>query len=72
MANNHTASAAEANPIMPGAAYPLAALRSMGIGTAALRKMRRNGLRVLRVGRLSWVLGSDLIDYLATKAEVVR
>lgn len=72
MASKRTATAAEAIPILPGAAYPLAALREMGIGTAALREMRKKGLKVVRVGRMSWILGSDLIDYLATKAEVVR
>ena len=73
MARNATAtvSAADARPIEPGVAYPLAALRERGLGTAAIREMRRAGMPVRRCGRMTWVLGEDIIDHLRTKAEVI-
>lgn len=48
--------------IRPDVAYDLPALRSLGLGTHAIRKARREGLEVHRFGRRSFVLGSDLID----------
>lgn len=36
-----------------------------GLGSAAVRTARRNGLRVIRPGsRYGFVIGSDFIDYL--------
>ncbi len=63
-------------PLSPAAiqadsAYDLSALKRLGLGTAALRKARRNGLRVVRFGRKSYVLGRDLIMYLDENAATV-
>lgn len=35
----------------------------MGLGQAALRTARRNGLPIKRIGRRGYVLGRDLIEY---------
>ncbi len=40
----------------------------LGLGTAALRSARRRGLRIGRVGRRSYVLGSDFIAYIHASA----
>ena len=45
-------------------AYDLSALKSLGLGTAAIREARRDGLPVHRLGRRSFVIGSELIDHL--------
>ena len=57
-------------------AQPLEAIRSdellpievaqqrLGLGLWAVRQARRKGLKVRRIGRRSYVLGSDLIEYL--------
>jgi hypothetical protein len=51
--------------ILPGAVYRLDAfLATVGWGRAALRRARRNGLRVVRDGRTAFVLGDDFISYL--------
>jgi dienelactone hydrolase len=34
-----------------------------GLGQAALRTARRNGLKVKRIGRRGYVFGADLIEY---------
>lgn len=34
-----------------------------GLGQAALRVARRNGLPIKRIGRRAYVLGKDLIEY---------
>jgi len=54
------------------AAYSLAEVKSrFHLGTAALRTARRRGLRVRRIGRRSFILGRDLIEYLDKCATVV-
>jgi len=45
--------------------------RRLGLGTAALRTARRSGLVVRRIGRRSYVLGRDLIDYVDRNADRV-
>ena len=37
--------------------------RRLGLGAHALRTARRQGLRVLRIGRNDFILGKDLIEY---------
>ncbi len=50
--------------IEPGALYLAEEARArLKLGDWAWRKMRRNGLRVIRQGRRAFVLGSDLIEY---------
>lgn len=45
--------------------YPLPDfMRINGFGRKTLASARRNGLRVVRVGRNSYVLGADWHDYL--------
>jgi len=43
---------------------PLPVVREkLGLGVWALRKARQKGLRVRKIGRRGFVLGSDLIRY---------
>lgn len=61
-----------AGVVRADAAYDLAEVRRrLGLGPAALRSARRRGLAVRRIGRKSFVLGSDLLDYLRDHAEIV-
>lgn len=47
--------------------YTLDALEArLGLGAWATRQMRRRGLRVLRCGGRGYVLGSDVIEHLAS------
>ena len=41
----------------------------LGLGRAAMRTARRQGLRVRRIGRRGYVLGRDMIDYVDRVAE---
>lgn len=44
--------------------YTLDEIRQrLGLGVAAMRSARRQGLRVRRIGRRGFVLGKDLISY---------
>ena len=47
------------------------ASRRMGLGTAAIRQARRNGLKIRKLGRRSYVLGEDVIEYLKNHAKIV-
>lgn len=44
----------------------------LGLGKAALRKARREGLTVRRIGRRSYVLGEDLISWVKQAARPVE
>jgi len=44
----------------------------LGLGVHALRSARRNGLKVRRLGRRSYVLGKDLMDYIEKQGRLVR
>ena len=58
--------------ISANAAYSLDQVKArLGLGTAALRTARRKGLIVRRVGRKSFVLGKDLLNYLEECCEIV-
>lgn len=51
--------------ILPGAIYRLDAfLATVGWGRAAMRRARRQGLRVVRDGRSVFVLGDEFLRYL--------
>jgi len=55
---------AKAGEIRADAIYTLEEIRQRtGLGHAALRTARRNGLAVKRIGRRGYVLGRDLIQY---------
>ncbi len=62
---------------LPGAiradeCYPLDVFaRVSGLGRHALRRARRDGLVVRRVGLRSYVLGADWMTYLERRARVV-
>jgi len=46
----------------------LAAVKErLGLGVAAMRTARRRGLKVRRIGSLSFVLGRDIIDYVTSQ-----
>lgn len=52
---------------------PIAEVQTrLGIGKAAMRTMRKNGLAIRRVGRQSYVVGSDLIDFARKRGRIVR
>ncbi len=56
--------------IEPHVLYPLPVFKThTGLGDAALRAARRNGMRVLRVGGRGFILGSDFIEYVKTHGE---
>ncbi len=55
-----------------GKSYPLETFKAVcGLGTAALREARKNGLPVRRVGLRSYILGKDWLDYLETHGKPV-
>lgn len=58
--------------IVGDAVYTLLQVKSFGLGTAAIRTARRKGLKVRRVGRKSFILGRDLVDYLENHAAIVQ
>jgi len=46
--------------------YTLAEIRRrLGLGIYAMREARRQGLPVRKIGRRSYVLGRDVLDYAA-------
>jgi len=56
----------ELAPIRPDELYPLRVLKQrLGIGDAAVRAARRDGLNVQRYGNLHYVFGSDVIEFLS-------
>jgi len=65
------AALAASSEIKPGVAYPVEALAERGFGKWALRQARRNGLIVRRIGRMSFVLGDDLLGYLVEHSKIV-
>ena len=53
-------------------AYSLKAFQQLtGMGVAALREARRNGLLVRRCGQRSFILGRDFLAYLEKRARIV-
>ncbi len=59
-------------PIEPDVVYPLSVFcRLSGLEKASLRKMRENGFRVLRVGKRSYIIGRDFLNYCQEHAERV-
>lgn len=53
-------------------AYLVEAQEQLAKATEVMRTARRHGLRVLRVGRRSYVLGSDFIEYAVASQENVQ
>lgn len=41
--------------------------RRLTLGTAAMRELRRAGLRILTIGRRRYVLGADVIAHLQSR-----
>lgn len=55
-----------------GEAYTLDDLKRVhGLGEWALKKLRKQGLKVRRLGRRSFVLGKDLIDCIENNGQIV-
>ncbi|MCA9040924.1 MAG: hypothetical protein KDA65_11300 [Planctomycetaceae bacterium] len=53
------------DPVQPDELYPLQTFMELtGLGTRALRTMRRAGLKVRRVGGRGFILGRDFIEHL--------
>ena len=67
------ASTATPRPDAPGhitgdALYTLDEIRErLRLGDHAMRQARRAGLKVRRIGRRGYVLGSDVIEFIASK-----
>ena len=58
--------------IQSGSAYTLRETKArLGWGTVALRRARERGLPVRRLGRRSYILGSDLIDHIRKEGRIV-
>lgn len=59
-------------PIIADAVYPLEVFkRRTGLETASIRKMRRSGLVVRRIGRRSYLRGSDFLSWFENAPQVV-
>jgi len=69
------ASTAIPRPAAPGhitgdALYTLEEIRErLKLGDHAMRQARRAGLRVRRIGRRGYVLGSEIIQFIATASK---
>lgn len=62
----------ELGPIFANAIYPLSEfMRLTGLRTASIREMRRVGLIVRRIGRRSYIRGSDFLSWYEKQAEIV-
>ena len=57
--------------INDNACYPLSGLEALGFGKKTLSLMRRKGLAVRRVGRRSYVFGSDLMTFIRSHGRIV-
>ena len=58
--------------IVAGASYPLKEFqRRTSLGSAAIRRARKDGLKVRRVGRHSFILGEDWLEHLQHNAKLV-
>ncbi|MCX7429194.1 MAG: hypothetical protein NTW96_26655 [Planctomycetia bacterium] len=56
--------------IEAGPVYTLAEVQQrLQLGSHALREARRAGLKVRRIGRRGYVLGRDLIEFIANAAK---
>lgn len=63
---------AAAGEISADGMYTLAEIRArLGLGTYALRKARRHGLPVRKIGRRSYILGKDILAFAANGGEGV-
>ena len=59
-------------PITENAVYPLSTfMRRTGLAKSAIRQMRRQGLIVRRIGRRSYIRGSDFLAWYDACAEKV-
>lgn len=66
------AAATKPGEITGDAVYTLDELNArLGLGKGALRQARRQGLKVRRIGRRSYVMGRDVIDWMETTAKLV-
>lgn len=66
-------SASETGSVRSDEMLPLDTVKSrLGLGKAAIRTARANGLLVRRIGRRSFVLGADLLAYTKKRGRVVR
>jgi hypothetical protein len=58
-------------PILADAVYPLDDFKlRTGLETASIRRMRRSGLIVRRIGRRSYVRGSDFLAWYENAPQV--
>lgn len=63
-----TSSGHSLGPIEAGASYPLPVFQRLaGLSAWGLRKAKHAGLRVRTVGRRRYVLGSDWLEFLASR-----
>ncbi len=66
-AKNHAPGTIDGN-----AAYTIVEARArMGWGVAALRKARERGLLIRRIGKRSFILGTDILSFIAREGKVV-
>lgn len=63
-------SAERIGQILADAIYTLDTIKAFGLGPAALRTARRQGLTVRKIGRRSYILGRDLIAYAEREGHV--
>jgi hypothetical protein len=71
MADALTSAGAELTPIIADAIYPLEDFkRRTGLESASVRKMRQQGFVVRRIGRRSYVRGSDFLSWFENAPQV--
>ena len=71
-ASTMAAKLAALGPIENGVSYPLPIFeRRVGFTKSAMRAARRNGLRVIRIGKRHFVLGADWNSFLNEHGEVL-
>lgn len=57
-------------PIRAGEAWPIQQfMRATGLSHDALRRAKRRGLRIVRIGRRKFVLAESWLEYLRTEQE---
>ncbi len=59
-------------PICANEVYPLSLfIKRAGLHRASVKQMRLKGLKIKRIGRRSYVYGSDFIDWFTTQPELI-
>ncbi len=62
---NNRRSLQQLGPIRDDELYPLPVLKQrLGLGDAAMRRLRRDGVKIRRIGNLHCALGREVIEFI--------